>query len=255
MRAAGRTLWIALGALALSVAAPATGRADHHDESAPATDAGQAAEPAKRHALTLYAGIFGNKEYVQVWEGVALSIGVHERVALLGRVTGLHIIDSDKFREGHSGIGEGGLGFTIADNTTISVLGGTYFGEIEDPIISGAFNTAQPIGERWLYVSVGGLYGFDSERWQNTIFISTTLNDPSSEVLYFAGIESILYNEGDFWDGDDFVDNPDDGDVKVQIGPVLGIYKRSWDAGLRLGVGGGDYGVYGTGSVYKNFSF
>lgn len=224
-----------VGALALSLAAPTTGRCEHT-------------------TLTLYGGLFGNKAYVQGWEGVQGALGVHDYVSLLARVTGVHIIDSDRFREGHSGIGEGGLAFHVAPNTTLSVLGGTYFGEIFDPIIEGDFSTAQLIGNRWLYLSVAGLYGFESNRWQNTIYVSTPISDPAKDSVFFGGVESILYNEGQLRRDDDFVRNPNHDDVKVQVGPVLGVYKRSWDAGLRLGVGGGDYGVYGTMSVFKTFA-
>ena len=70
----------------------------------------------------------------------------------------------------------------------------------------------------------------------------------------FAGVETIIYNEGQLRRDGDFVRNPNHDDVKFQVGPVLGVYKRSWDAGLRLGVGGGDYGVYGTMSLWKTFA-
>src|SRR6185369_17514582 len=111
MSTATRGLWTVIGALAMLLAAPATGRCDHS-------------------AITLYGGVFGNKEYVEGWEGIQGALGVHERVSLLARITGLHVIDSDRFHEGHSGLGEGGLAFHVAPNTTLSVLGGTYFGEI-----------------------------------------------------------------------------------------------------------------------------
>jgi hypothetical protein len=224
-----------MGAVALFVASPTSAWSAHS-------------------SLTLYGGLFGNDEYIQGWEGVALSIGVHERVSLLGRITGVHIIDSDRFREGHSGIGEGGLGFHIAPNTTLSVLGGTYFGEIYDPIIDGALSTAQPIADRWIYLSVGGLYGFESNRWQNTVYLSTPITDPAEDFIIFGGVESIIYNEGQLRRGDDFIKNDDSRDVRVQVGPVVEFYKRSWQAGLRLGAGGGDFGPYGTMSVYKTFS-
>ena len=232
----GRTLRLAAVVALLSVAVPA-------------------AAYAERVSLTFYGGLFGNKEYVQGWEGIAASVGVHERVALLGRITGVHIIEADRFREGHSGIGEGGLGFTLAPNTTLAVLGGTYFGEIEDPIIDGQFSTAQLIADRWFYLSVGGLYGFESNRWQNNIYLSTPITDPQEDVILFAGVESILYNEGRFREGDDFVRNPDHDDVRVQVGPTLSIYKRSWDAGVRFGAGGGDFGPYGSMALWKTVSF
>jgi hypothetical protein len=235
MSSARRVLWTVVGVLALCLTTPATGRCEHT-------------------AFTLYGGLFGNKEYVQGWEGVQGAFGVHEYVSLLARITGVHIIDSDRFHEGHSGIGEGGLAFHVAPNTTVSVLGGTYFGDIFDPIIDGDVSTAQLIGDRWISLSVGGLYGFESNRWQNTIYLSTPISDPAKDVVFFAGVESILYNEGQLRRGNDFVRNPDHGDLKFQVGPVFSVYKRSWDAGLRLGVGGGDYGVYGTMSVFKTFT-
>lgn len=235
MSTATRALCTLIGTLAIGVLAPATGRCE-------------------QTALTLYGGLFGNKAYVQGWEGVQASVGVHEHVSLLARITGVHIIDSDRYHEGNSGIGEAGLAFHVAPNTTISVLGGTYFGEIFDPIIDGQFSTAQLIGSRWIYLSVGGIYGFDSTRWQNTIYLSTPITDPAKDVVLFAGVESILYNDGQLRRDGDFVLNPNREDVKFQVGPVLGVYKRSWDAGLRLGVGGGDYGVYGTMSVFKTFT-
>jgi len=212
-------------------------------------------ETAPRSSLTLYGGLFGNKDYVQGWEGLALSVGVHERVALLARITGIHIIDSDRFREGDSGIGEGGVAFTIADNTSLSVLGGTYFGDIDDPIIDGAVSTAQQIADHWVYFSAGGLYGFASNRWQALGYVSTPITDPANDLILFGGVETIVYNEGQFRVDGDWVHNPDSRDVKFQIGPSLALYMRSWDAGVRLGVGGGDYGVYGTGSIWKTFSF
>src|SRR5437879_4087677 len=139
MSTARGVLRIAVGIVALTLMAPASGRC-----------AGS--------AITLYGGLFGNKEYVQGWEGVQGSFGVHDYVSLLARVTGVHIIDSDR------------------------------------------------------------------------------------------------YHEGQLRRDDDFVRNPNHDDVKFQVGPVLGVYKRSWDAGLRLGVGGGDYGVYGTMSLWKTFA-
>jgi len=235
MSPATKAFCMAVGALALVVISPAAGRCE-------------------RTTLTLYGGLFGNKEYIEGWEGVQGAIGVHERVSLLARVTGVHIIHSDRFHEGHSGIGEGGLAFTVAPNTTLSVLGGTYFGEIFDPIIDGQLSTAQLFGDRWIYFSAGGLYGFESNRWQATGFLSTPITDPAEDVVLFGGVEAIVYNEGQLRRDDDFVRNPNHDDVKFQVGPVLGVYKRSWDAGLRLGVGGGDYGVYGTMSVFKTFS-
>jgi hypothetical protein len=212
-------------------------------------------EPGPRSALTLYAGAFGNKEFIQVWEGLALSIGVHERVSLLARITGIHVIDADRFREGDSGLGEGGLAFHIADNTTLSVLGGTYFGDIDDPVIDGVLSTAQQIGDRWFFFAAGGLYGFDSNRWQALGYVSTPITDPAEDLVLFGGVETYIYNEGQFRVDDDWVRNPEKDHVKFQVGPVLALYKRSWDAGLRVGVGGGDYGVYGTGSIWKTFSF
>jgi hypothetical protein len=235
MRTARRALWTVVGALALSVTAPAPGRCEHS-------------------ALTFYGGLFGNKAYVQGWEGVQGSLGVHDYVSLLGRVTGVHIIDSDRFHEGHSGIGEGGLAFHVAPNTTVAILGGTYFGEIFDPIIDGDFNTAQLIGDRWISLQIGGLYGFHSNRWQSTIYLSTPISDPAKDCVLFGGVETTIYDEGRLRRGDDFVHNFNHDDVKFQVGPVLSLYKRSWNAGLRLGVGGGDYGVYGTMSVFKSFA-
>ena len=219
MSTARGVLRIAVGIVALTLMAPASGRC-----------AGS--------AITLYGGLFGNKEYVQGWEGVQGSFAVHDYVSLLARVTGVHIIDSDRFHEGHSGIGEGGLGFHVAPNTTIEVLGGSYFGEIYDPIVDGDFSTAQLIGDRW----------------QATGYLSTPISDPSKDCVLFAGVETIIYNEGQLRRDGDFVRNPNHDDVKFQVGPVLGVYKRSWDAGLRLGVGGGDYGVYGTMSLWKTFA-
>ena len=245
MRTAGRVLLSTAGVIALLLAAPTMGRADDADE------------PQTHSWVTLYGGMFGNKAYVQGWEGVSVGIGVLPRVALLGRITGIHIIDSDRFREGHSGIGEGGVGITVAPNTSISVLGGTYFGDIEDPIIDGTFDTAQLFGDRWVSFSAGGLYGFNSNRWQATGYISTPITDPREDVTLFGGADCVVYNEGQFRerDGNGFTRNPESRDVKVQAGPVLVLYKRSWEAGIRLGVGGGDYGVYGTGSIWKTFSF
>jgi hypothetical protein len=205
--------------------------------------------------VTLYAGIFGNDEYVQVWEGVSASVGVHERISLVGRITGLHYLETDRFRDGDSGIGEGGLAFHIAPNTSITVLGGSYFGDIEDPIIDGWFSTAFPIGNIWLYHNVGALYGFDSERWQAWASLSTPIWEPNDDLILFGGVEAVVYNEGLFLDDGDFVHNPDKDDVKFQIGPMVELHKRSWDAGLKLGVGGGDYDVYGTASIYKRFSW
>ena len=236
MSTATRALCTLIGAVVIALGAPATGH-------------------CQRTSLTLFGGLFGNKEYVQGWEGVQASVGVHEHVSLLARVTGVHIIDSDRFHEGHSGIGEGGLAFHVAPNTTLSVLGGTYFGEIFDPIIDGQLSTAQLFGDRWIYLSVSGLYGFESNRWQASGYLSTPITDPAKDVVLFAGVEAIVYNEGQLRRGDDdFVLNPDREDVKFQVGPTLGVYKRSWDAGLRVGVGGGDYGVYGTMSVFKTFT-
>ncbi len=237
MRTTRRVWWTAAAVvLAASLAAPAVG-----------WSAGS--------SLTLYGGIFGNDEYVNVWEGVGLSFGVHERVSLLARITGVHVIESDKFRDGSSGIGEGGVAFHISPNTSIGVLGGSYFGEIYDPIIDGYFSTAQLLGGHWFYLHVGGLYGFESERWQNSIYVSTPITDPAKDFMLFVGAESLIYNEGQLREDDDFVDNPDSDDVRVQAGPVLGLHKRSWNAGARFGVGGGDYGIYGTMSLYKTFSF
>jgi hypothetical protein len=235
MRSTRRVLWTAAATLALGLAAPASGWCEHS-------------------AITLYGGLFGNKEYIQGWEGIQAAVGVHEHVSLLARVTGIHVIDSDRFREGHSGLGEGGLAFHVAPNTTLSVLGGSYFGEIFDPVIDGSISTAQLFGDRWIYFYAGGLYGFESNRWQANGYISTPITDPAEDVVLFAGVEAIVYNEGQLRRDDDFVRNPDHDDVKFQVGPSLGVYKRSWDAGLRLGVGGGDYGVYGTLSAFKTFS-
>ncbi len=235
MRIGRRVLWTVAGAFALALATPAAGRCEHA-------------------SLTLYGGLFGNKEYVEGWEGVQGAIGVHEYVSLLARITGVHILDSDRFHEGDSGIGEGGLGFHVAPNTMVAVLGGSYFGDIFDPIIEGDFSTAQLIGDRWIYLQVTGVYGFDSTRWQNSIYLSTPISDPAKDVVLFGGVESYLYNEGQLRRDGDFVRNPDHGDVKVQVGPALSVYKRSWDAGLKVGVGGGDYGVYGTMSVFKTFT-
>jgi hypothetical protein len=231
--------------MTLVVASATIGRADDADE------------PQRHSSVTLYGGLFGNKDYVQAWEGVSASIGVLPRLALLGRITGIHVIDSDRFREGSSGIGEGGLGFTIARNTSISVLGGTYFGDIDDPIIDGSFDTAVLFGDRWVSFSAGGLYGFSSNRWQATGYVATPVTDPHNDLTLFAGADTIIYNEGRFRsrDGNDFVHNPNSEDVKFQAGPNLTLYMRPWEAGLRLGVGGGDYGVYGTGSIWKTFSF
>ncbi|HEY2385606.1 MAG TPA: hypothetical protein VGK30_01480 [Candidatus Binatia bacterium] len=235
MRIGRRGLWTVVGAFALALATPAAGRCE-------------------QASFTLYGGLFGNKEYVEGWEGVQAAVGVHEYVSLLARVTGVHILDSDRFREGDSGIGEGGLGFTVAPNTSIAVLGGSYFGDIFDPVIEGDFSTAQLIGDRWLYLQITGIYGFESTRWQNTVYLSTPISDPAKDVVLFGGVESYLYNEGQLRRDNDFVRNPDHGDVKVQVGGVLAVYKRSWDAGLKLGCGGGDYGVYGTMSVFKTFT-
>jgi hypothetical protein len=235
MGTGARALRTGIAAIALTLAVPAAGWCAHT-------------------SLTLYGGVFGNKEYIQGWEGLAGAIGIAEPVSLLGRITGVHVIHSDRFREGDSGIGEAGLGFHIAPNTTLSVYGGTYFGDIFDPIIDGDLSTAQMIGDRWIYLSVGGLYGFESNRWQNTIYLSTPITDPTADVVVFGGVESIIYNEGQLRRDDDFIKNPNHDDVKFQVGPVLGVYKRSWDAGLRVGVGGGDYGVYGTMSVFKTFT-
>src|SRR6185295_2487637 len=225
MRTARRALRIGIATIALALVAPASGWS--------AT------------SLTLYGGLFGNEKYVQGWEGVAGAVGLGDYVSLLGRVTGIHVIHSDRFHEGHSGIVEGGLGFHVAPNTTLSVYGGTYFGEIDDPIVDGDLSTAQMIGGRWIYLSVGGLYGFASNRWQATGYVSTPITDPNADVVLFAGEETIVYNDGRFRRDDEFVRNPDHEDVKFQAGPDLGVYKRSWNAGLRVGVGGGDYGVYG----------
>ena len=233
MRTAGRGLRIGILTLALALAAPASGWS---------------------HTLTLYGGLFGNKEYIEGWEGIAGALDIGEYVSLLGRMTGVHIIDSDRFREGNSGIGEGGLGFHVAPNTRLSIYGGTYFGDIEDPIVDGDLSTAQMIGDRWIYLSVGGLYGFNSNRWQATGYVSTPITDPAADVVLFAGADAIVYNEGRFRRDGEFVTNPDTEDVKFQLGPDLGVYKRSWNAGLRVGVGGGDYGVYGTMSAFKTFT-
>ncbi len=264
MRRASTIVWAA--GVALILAAPATGRAQERAYTSTETTESKsytAAETTEsttttsgpRSSLTLYGGLFGNKRYVQGWEGLALSIGVHERVSLLARITGIHIIDSDRFREGDSGIGEGGLAFHVADNTTLSVLGGTYFGDIDDPIIDGAFSTAQLVADHWIYFQAGGLYGFDSNRWQAMGYLSTPITDPNEDLILFGGVETVIYNEGQFRIDGEFVPNPDSRDVKFQVGPVLALYKRAWDAGLRLGVGGGDYGVYGTMSLWKTFSF
>ncbi len=257
MRTAGKILSITVGALALLAVVPTIGRAQ--EESYTATERTETTETTEgpHSSLTLYGGLFGNKAYVQGWEGVAASIGVHERVSLLGRVTGLHVIDSDRFREGDTGIGEGGLAFHVAPNTSLSVLGGSYFGQFEDPIIDGSFDTAQLFGDRWVSFSFGGLYGFDSNRWQATGYVSTPITDPREDVTLFGGVESVIYNEGRFLNraNDEFEHNPESRHVKFQVGPVLALYKKSWEAGLRLGVGGGDYGVYGTMSLWKTFSF
>src|SRR6185369_1610948 len=98
MSSTRRVLWTAIGALALGLAAPASGWCGHS-------------------SITLYGGMFGNKEYIQGWEGIQGTLGIHEHVSLLARVPGVHIIDSDRFHEGHSGIGEGGLAFHVAPNT------------------------------------------------------------------------------------------------------------------------------------------
>lgn len=230
-----RALWTVVGAVALALATPSAGRCEHS-------------------SLTLYGGLFGNKEYVEGWEAIQGAIGIHEHVSLIARITGVHIIDSDRFREGNSGIGEGGLAFHVAPNTTLTALGGTYFGDIFDPIIEGSAASALLFGDRWLYIQVGGLYGFASNRWQATGYVSTPITDPAKDVILFAGAEVYLYNEGQLRRDDDFVRNPEHDDVKVQAGPALSVYKRSWDAGLKLGVGGGDYGVYGTMSVFKTFT-
>ncbi len=235
MSTATRALWTVAGALAIVAMTPLPGRCDHT-------------------AITLYGGVFGNKEYVEGWEGIQGALGIHENVSLLARITGLHVIDSDRFHTGHSGLGEGGLAFHVAPNTTVSVLGGTYFGEIFDPVIDGQFATAQLFGDRWIYFSAGAIYGFESNRWQTNGYLSTPITDPAKDCVLFAGVEAIVYNEGQFRRDDDWVRNPDRGDVKFQLGPTLGVYKRSWDAGLRVGVGGGDYGVYGTLSVFKTFT-
>jgi hypothetical protein len=264
MRRATMVLWTVGAALVLMT--PVAGRAQERATSSEAveshayttsesTSTTETTESAPRHSLTLYAGAFGNKDYIQVWEGLALSIGVHERVALLGRITGIHIIDADRFREGDSGLGEAGLGFRLADNTTLSVLGGTYFGDIDDPIIDGALSTAFQVGDRWVFFTVAGLYGFESNRWQGLGYVSTPITDPTEDFILFGGLETIVYNEGQFRVDDDWLRNPEKDHVKFQVGPVLTLYKRSWDAGLRLGVGGGDYGVYGTGTIWKTFSF
>jgi len=195
MRIGRRGLWTVVGAFALALATPANGRCEHA-------------------SFTLYGGLFGNKAYVEGWEGVQATVGVHDYVSLIGRITGVHILDSDRFREGNSGVGQGGLGFTVAPNTSIAVLGGSYFGEIYDPVIEGDFSTAQ----------------------------------------LFGGAESYIYNEGQFRRNGDFVRNPERDDVKVAVGGALSVYKRSWDAGLKLGCGGGDYGVYGTMTVFKTFT-
>jgi hypothetical protein len=236
MRKAGGALWAIAAGMALGVAVPTPGWCG-------------------QHSLTLYGGLFGNKEYVQGWEGVAASVGVAEPVSIIGRLTGVHYFEADRFRDGDAGIGEGGLAFHLAPNTTLSVLGGTYFGDIEDPLIDGSLTTAQMINGRWFQLSVSGLYGFDSERWQTSGYLATTIADLSDDLTLFGGVESVIYNEGRFLRDGDFFRNPDKGDVKVQAGPVIELYKRSWDAGLRLGVGGGDYGVYGTASIYKRFGF
>ena len=235
MRTGRRVLWTVVGALALALATPTAGRCEHS-------------------SITLYGGLFGNKEYVEGWEGVQASVGVHDYVSLLARLTGVEVLNSDRFHGGDSGIGEGGLGFHVAPNTTVAVLGGSYFGDIVDPIVEGDFSTAQLIGDRWLNLQITGIYGFDSNRWQNSVYLSTPITDPAKDVILFGGVESYLYNEGRLRRGNDFVHNPDSNDVKIQVGPVLSVYKRSWDAGLRLGVGGGDYGVYGTMSVFKTFT-
>ena len=266
MRRATMVLWTVGAALVLM--APVTGRAQERaytsTEAVEARSAYTTTESASttettdngpHSSLTLYAGVFGNKEYLQVWEGLGLSIGVHERVSLLARITGIHIIDADRFREGDSGLGEGGLAFHIADNTTLSLLGGTYFGDIDDPVIDGMLSTAQLIGDRWFFFAAGGLYGFDSNRWQALGYISTPITDPTEDLVLFGGVETMIYNEGQFRVDDDWLRNPEKDHVKFQVGPVLALYKRSWDAGIRLGVGGGDYGVYGTGSIWKTFSF
>jgi len=235
MRIGRRVLWTVVGAFALALAMPGTGRCQHT-------------------SLTLYGGLFGNKEYVEGWEGLQGSIGVHEYVSLLGRITGVHVLHSDRFRTGDSGIGEGGIGFHIAPNTVLAALGGSYFGDIFDPIVEGDFSTAQLFGDRWIYLQVTGIYGFDSNRWQSSAYLSTPVTDPGKDVVLFAGVESYIYNEGRFRQDGDWLRNPNHDDVKFQVGPALGLYKRSWDAGLKLGVGGGDYGVYGTMSVFKTFT-
>ena len=235
MRIGRRVSWTIIGAVLAALATPAVGR-------------------CASSSLTLYGGLFGNKDYVEGWEGVQGAVAVHDYVSVLARLTGVEVIDSDRFHTGNSGIGEGGLGFHVAPNTTLAALGGAYFGDVYDPIVEGDFSTAQLIGDRWLNLQVTGIYGFESNRWQNSIYLSTPVTDPAKDVVLFGGVESYLYNEGQFRRGDDFVRNPDHGDVKIQIGPVLAVYKRSWDAGLKLGVGGGDYGVYGTMTVFKTFT-
>jgi len=207
------------------------------------------------HSVTLFAGVFGNDEFVQVWEGVAGSYAVHDRVSLVGRITGVHYLDSSRFREGDSGIGEAGVGVLVAPRTTVTILGGSYFGDIEDPIIDGWVSTSQLIAGHWFQLNVGALYGFDSERWQTWNSLSTPITDTAKDLILFGGVESVIYSEGELWDGGDFVHNSDKDDVRYRVGPFLELYKRSWDAGVRVGVGGGDYGVYGSGQIYKRFGF
>jgi hypothetical protein len=235
MRIGRRGLWTVVGAFALALATPATGRCEHA-------------------SFTLYGGLFGNKDYIEGWEGVQATVGVHDYVSLIGRLSGFHIIDSDRFHDGHSGLGEGGLGFTVAPNTSVAVLGGSYFGEIYDPVIEGDFSTAQLFGDRWIYLQITGIYGFESTRWQNTIYLSTPITDPAKDVVLFGGVESYIYNEGQFRRDGNFVRNPEHDDVKVAVGGVLAVYKRSWDAGVKLSCGGGDYGVYGSMMLFKTFT-
>jgi len=210
---------------------------------------------AAESSLTLYAGMFGNREYLNAWEGAALSIGLHEYVSLVGRITGIHYFDADDFRDGSSGLGEGGLSFTLAPNTSLTVLGGHYFGDIEDPIIDGWLSTAQQINGRWFHFTAGGLYGFDSYRWQTWGSLATVLWQPDDDLVLFGGAEANVYNEGRFLRDGDFFFNSDKDDVRFQTGPFVTFHKHSWDAGLKLGTGGGNNGVYGTASIYKRFGF
>lgn len=210
---------------------------------------------AAESSLTLYGGLFGNREYVQAWEGLALSLGLHEYVSAVGRITGVHYLESDDFNDGSSGLGEGGFSFHVAPNTSITALGGYYFGDIEEPIIDGWASTAQLIGNRWFNFSVGGLYGFDSYRWQTWGSVSTPIWEIDEDLILFGGVEAVVYNEGRFLNDQDFVFNPDKDDVRFQTGPMLELHKRSWDAGLKVGAGGGNNGVYGTASVYKRFGW